>query len=133
MGRLMLREERTSFKDRVARPVTPCRLRLGPPAGGPEEFLGVQIQLSISRVQSRSYPYLYCVLLARQGFGLRERLRRTSRVGNEVVEYSAEQDVQAVVYWQYTTRQKGYHANYRARMHIITGALRLACQALAVA
>ncbi len=91
----MLREERTSFKNRVARPATPCRLRLGPPAGGPEEFLGVQIQLSINRVQSRAYPYLYRVLLARQGFGLRERLRRTSRVGDEVVEYSVEQDVPA--------------------------------------
>jgi len=97
-----------------------------------EEFLGLQIQLSINRV-GRAYPYLYCVLLARQGFGLRQRLGAVSRVGKEVVEYSTEDDVEVVVYRQYTTRQKGYHTNYRARLRIVTGALKLAYQALGAA
>lgn len=96
----------------------------------PEEFLGLQIQLSINRVQRTAYPYLYCVLLARQGFGLRQRLGSVSRVGEEVVEYSIEDDVEVVVYRQYTTRQKGYHTNYRARLRIVSGALRVAEQAL---
>jgi len=98
----------------------------------PEEFLGVQIQLSINRV-GQAYPYLYCVLLARQGFGLRQRLGSISRVGNEVVEYSTEEDVEVVVYRQYTTRRKGYHTNYRARLRIVTGALKLAWQTLSAA
>lgn len=96
----------------------------------PEEFLGLQIQLSINRV-GRAYPYLYCVLLARQGFGLRQRLGSVSRVGEEMVEYSIEDDVEVVVYRQYTTRQKGYHTNYRARLRIVSGALKLTQQALA--
>jgi len=96
----------------------------------PEQFLGVQVQLSINRV-GQAYPYLYCVLLARQGFGLRERLGDVSRVGQEVVEYSIEDDVEVVVYRQYTTRQKGYHTNYGARLRIVTGALKLTQQALA--
>ncbi|MCK4298442.1 MAG: hypothetical protein KAX80_02850, partial [Planctomycetes bacterium] len=74
---------------------------------------------------------LYCVLLARQGFGLRQRLGGVGRVGEEVVEYSIEDDVEVVVYRQYTTRQKGYHTNYRARLRIIAGALKLTQQALA--
>ena len=73
------------------------------------------------------------MLLARQGFGLRQRLGSVSRVGKEVVEYSVESDVEVVVFRQFTTRQKGYHTNYRARLRIITGALRLASQAVAVA
>ncbi len=96
----------------------------------PEEFLGLQIQLSINRV-GRAYPYLYCVLLARQGFGLRQRLGSVSRVAQEVVEYSIEDDVEVVVYRQYTTRQKGYHTNYRTRLRIVSGALKLTQQALA--
>ncbi len=96
----------------------------------PEEFLGLQIQLSINRV-GRAYAYLYCVLLARQGFGLRQRLGSVSRLGEEMVEYSIEDDVEVVVYRQYTTRQKGYHTNYRARLRIVSGALKLTQQALA--
>ncbi len=97
----------------------------------PEEFLGLQLQLSINRGQRTAYPYLYCVLLAREGFGLRQRLGNVSRVGDEVVEYSIEDDVEVVVYRQYTTRQKGYHTNYRARLRIVSGALKLTQQALA--
>ena len=96
----------------------------------PEEFLGLQVQLSINRV-GRAYPYLYCVLLASQGFGLRERLGSPSRVGDEVVEYSSEEDVEVVVCRQFTTRQKGYSTNYRARLRILAVALGLVRQALA--
>ncbi len=95
----------------------------------PEEFLGVQIQLSINRV-GQAYPYLYCVLLAKQGFGLRERLGGVGRVGKDMLEYSSEEDVEVVVYRQYTTRKTGYHTNYRARMRVISGTFRLARQIL---
>ena len=33
----------------------------------PETFLGAQIQISINSVQGKDYPYLYCVLIAKQG------------------------------------------------------------------
>lgn len=127
---------RTRSKKRgLPKPVQPrqlprdARLQVRFPQA-PEEFLGLQVQLSINRV-GRAYPYLYCVLLARRGFGLRERLGSPSRVGDEVVEFSFQQDVEVVVYRQFTTRQKGYHTNYRARLRILAGALGLVRQALA--
>ncbi|MGD8240097.1 MAG: hypothetical protein PVH68_16195, partial [Armatimonadota bacterium] len=41
----------------------------------PEGFIGVQVQVSINKVQGSRYPYLYCVLLARGGFPLHERVK----------------------------------------------------------
>lgn len=38
--------------------------------GAPAAFYGVQVQLSINSVQGKDYPYLYCVLIAKQGSGL---------------------------------------------------------------
>ena len=95
----------------------------------PEEFLGVQVQLSINRVGS-AYPYLYCVLLARPAFGLRARLADVSTVGKEVVEYSAEKDVEVAVCRQFTTRKTGYHTDYGDRQRVLATALALAQQAL---
>lgn len=35
--------------------------------GAPEEFMGLQVQLSINSVKGTDYPYLYCVLIAKKG------------------------------------------------------------------
>ena len=97
----------------------------------PEDFLGVQVQLSINRVGA-AYPYLYCVLLARPAFGLRTRLGDVSTVGKEVVEYSVEKDVEVAVCRQFTTRQTGYHTDYSDRQRVLGTAMALAQQALGV-
>jgi len=96
---------------------------------GPDEFLGMQIQISINRVKT-AYPYLYCVLLAREGFGLQERLRGRRPGGKEVLEFSREEDVVVAVCRQHTTRTSGYHTNYAARLRVLQAALKLARAAL---
>jgi hypothetical protein len=98
-------------------------------ADAPEDFLGVQVQLSINRVGA-AYPYLYCVLLARPAFGLRGRLRDVTEVGKEVVEYSTEKDVEVAVCRQFTTRESGYHTDYDARLRVLASSFKLAEQAL---
>jgi hypothetical protein len=95
----------------------------------PADFLGVQVQLSVNYVGG-SYPYLYCVLLARQGFGLQSRLADVSTVGKEVVEYSVKEDVDVAVCRQFTTQQTGYHTDYGDRQRVLGTALALAQQAL---
>ena len=39
---------------------------------GPEDFLGVQFQVSLNDVQGTKYPYLYAVIVAKKSFGLHE-------------------------------------------------------------
>lgn len=38
-------------------------------------FMGIQVQTTINKVQSRSYPYTYCVLIAKPEFHLIEKAR----------------------------------------------------------
>jgi hypothetical protein len=37
--------------------------------GAPEEFMGLQVQVSINSVKGTDFPYLYCVLIAKKGAG----------------------------------------------------------------
>jgi hypothetical protein len=37
--------------------------------GAPEEFMGLQVQLSINSVKGTDHPYLYCVIIAKKGSG----------------------------------------------------------------
>jgi hypothetical protein len=39
-------------------------------------FMGIQVQTSLNDVQSREYPYTYCVLIAKPEFGLVEKAKR---------------------------------------------------------
>jgi len=78
---------------------------------GPEQFLGMQIQVSINSVQGTNYPYLYAVLVAQEGFGLLDKHLRTVQEAawDLTVEQSREQDVEVIVIRQHTTSTSGYH------------------------
>ena len=78
---------------------------------GPEKFLGMQIQVSINAVQGTNYPYLYAVLVAKQGFGLLDQHLDQVREAawNLTVEGSREKDVEVIVIRQHTTSTSGYH------------------------
>ncbi|MFQ5808729.1 MAG: hypothetical protein ACE5JM_03830 [Armatimonadota bacterium] len=124
----------------------------------PEGFIGVQVQVSINKVQSSKYPYLYCVLLARGGFPLHERVKpllapperpsglkrflgggsaqekkeaRFSTYRGEVAELTQEKDVEIVV-----LRQKavgtGYHTQAWAQRRVLQNAMSLARAVLGV-
>lgn len=48
----------------------PCDARLMVKlVGAPEEFMGLQVQVSINSVKGTDFPYLYCVLIAKKGAG----------------------------------------------------------------
>lgn len=79
---------------------------------GPEDFLGVQFQVSLNNVQGTKYPYLYAVLVAKKGFGLtKSAIKKIRRAAGDTlrVEKSEEADVEVVVIRQKTTKKSGYH------------------------
>ncbi len=134
---------------------TDCRL-LVRWKNAPEGFIGVQVQVSMNSVQGTKYPYLYCVLLARPGFGLHEQVQpllappeplsglkrllglkgqekkeaRFSTYRGEVVELTQEKDVEIAV-----VRQKavgtGYHTPEPAQRRVFQRAMSLARVVLA--
>ncbi len=53
---------------------TDCRLT-AKVKGAPESFLGIQIQTSLNSVQSTTYPYTYCVLVAKPELGLAGKVK----------------------------------------------------------
>ncbi len=77
----------------------------------PEEFLGIQFQVSLNNVQGTQYPYLYAVLVAREPFGLHRKCLDTIQkyCSEMTVETSTEGGVEAIVIRQPTTRTSGYH------------------------
>ena len=75
---------------------------------GPEDFLGVQMQVSMNNVQGHDYPYFYCVLVARPGFGLADT-RIIGPNSQILVEKKHEADVEIMVIRQATSKNSGYH------------------------
>lgn len=55
-----------------------ARLMLRPAGEDDSGFIGIQIQVALNNVQGTDYPYLYCVVLGKQGFRL-PRSRSTHR------------------------------------------------------
>lgn len=106
----------------------------------PEDFMGVQVQVSINRVQGTAYPYLYCVILARPAFGLAEKVQQqlappgehrkkradADRWQGETVELQPSADVEVAVVRQFTTKQSGYHTNPTQQIRVLGHALNLA-------
>ncbi|MGB9721008.1 MAG: hypothetical protein ACPL28_05970 [bacterium] len=84
----------------------------------PEDFIGLQFQISINNVQGRLYPYCYCVVIARPSFRLFEKFKSVefSRITIET-EKSSEADV--IVIRQTTTKSSGYHTNNDAQDYIL--------------
>lgn len=101
---------------------------------GPEDFLGVQFQVSLNDVQGTKYPYLYAVIIARRAFELHrnhlERIRSDLAPDESqssgflsffgvagpslTVESSGEGDVEVIVIRQTTTKKTGYHTDAAA-------------------
>ena len=109
---------------------TDARLTLQP-LDGPEDFIGLQVQVSLNRVQGTGYPYLYAVVLARESFGLFEAEFPASP--KEVLERETSDDVDVVVVRQRTTKNSGYHTKRNDQVRVFEVALALAESALAPA
>lgn len=93
-------------------------------------FIGVQVQVSINRVQAKPYPYLYCVLLAKKGHDLAKRVMAEGVRGlapaDTTIEHQEEKDVDVVVVRQHTTRTSGYHTKAAVRYQLVQGSLSMA-------
>jgi len=90
-------------------------------------LMGLQIQLSLNNVQGTPYPYLYAVIVAEKGFGLRDNpLFADARQSDDVVSFEDERDVEVAVIRQRTTRNTGYHTKPRDQIRIIQKAAHIA-------
>ncbi len=101
----------------------------------PEDFMALQIQVSINRVGSKRYPYLYAVFVAKKGFDFRKRIRRGRAVKvlkdiRERTRYNLEPketgEVDVLVFRQHTTKRSGYYTNARKQRKLARDALSLA-------
>ncbi len=96
----------------------------------PENFYGVQVQVSINEVQSRAYPYLYAVVLYKQDFAADYDLAGVPRRKGLVFEPSREGEVVVLVLRQKTTKTSGYHTKEPRQREIVDSALELARELL---
>ncbi|MDH4211458.1 MAG: hypothetical protein OEV79_08420 [candidate division WOR-3 bacterium] len=93
----------------------------------PDDFIGVQGQISINTVKSREYPYFYVVLIARPDFGLLEKFRSLKIVlNNMTVEEKKTTEVDVIVLRQTTTKTSGYHTDQKMQEYILTSGIKAA-------
>jgi len=93
---------------------------------GPEDFIGVQVQVSLNDVQGTKFPYLYCVVLAKEGFGLIKKIAAGRVAKGDIIETQTEKDVEVVVVRQHTTKRTGYHTDPNAQRRVYGSAMGLA-------
>lgn len=130
-----------------------CRLTVGIRDADPD-FMGIQVQTSLNSVEGKTYPYTYCVLLARPAFGLLDKAKRFietppasgfrtglfsdsnekkeakfARYKDSLVELGREGDVEIVVVRQ-NTKGSGYHTTPQQAAAVFHAALALAKQVL---
>lgn len=102
-------------------------------SNGPSDFLGVQMQISINSVQGTDYPYFYCVLVARKGFGKLKKNLLPPPPKKVLLEPSRDDEVEIMVIRQQTTKNSGYHTSFTAAQRIFEYALNSARQVIGVA
>jgi hypothetical protein len=94
----------------------------------PSEFIGVQVQVSLNKVQNVSYPYLYAVVIAREEFGLSAEDFWFSK---DVVEFEdADDEVDVLVIRQKTSKTSGYHTKEPDQIRIFEEAMDVARRAI---
>jgi len=89
----------------------------------PEGFYGLQAQINLNVVQGTSYPYFYCVLAAKPGFGLSKFKKKIQLAKRVICEYQEDSKAEVLVIRQYTTRKSGYHTKEKQCVGILTNAL----------
>ncbi len=108
--------------------------------GAPEDFYGLQVQLSINGVQGKDYPYLYCVLIAKAGSKLLEGWESfayqpetsffSSLLGKGLTgldyEPSRSGEVDIIVVRQHTTQTSGYFTPPDTALSVVDYSLKLA-------
>ncbi|MCP3956310.1 MAG: hypothetical protein GY719_00505 [bacterium] len=89
-----------------------ARVMLRPAEDDASGFLGVQVQVAINNVRGTDYPYLYCVVLGKEGFVLPESRGRHRRRGGsveQVYERDRGEGVDFLVIRQHADNAGGWH------------------------
>lgn len=111
--------------------------------GAPEEFMGLQVQLSINSVKGTDYPYLYCVLISKKGSGFLDdhgAYKAPEDTGGfagffsliglagygPVYEPSPSEEVDVLVIRQRADRNGGYSTDPKQAWKIVSAALDMA-------
>ncbi len=85
-----------------------------------ENFQGVYVQISLNNVDGKKYPYLYVVLVANKGFGLKSYFSSISCSNRVIKEFDITNDVEIIVIRQNTKlTAKGYYTNKKESIRII--------------
>ncbi|MCD4655813.1 hypothetical protein K8T06_17980 [bacterium] len=85
----------------------------------PEGFYGLQAQININLVQGNSYPYFYCVMAAKPGFGLKRYESVIQQTEKIICEYQEDDKAEVLVIRQFTTKKSGYHTKNKACWEIM--------------
>ena len=72
-------------------------------------FYGLQGNIHINLVQGSSYPYMYCVLAAQPGFGLKRFIPKIRQTEKIIVEYQEDEKAEVIVIRQFTSKTSGYN------------------------
>ncbi|NLB77405.1 MAG: hypothetical protein GX796_00755 [Clostridiaceae bacterium] len=91
----------------------------------PADFYGIQAQININVVSSASYPYFYCVITAKEGFGLEQYTSRLVIPKGITIEFSKDEGAEVIVIRQRTTKNSGYHTKINACNNILEFSLSL--------
>ena len=89
-----------------------------------EAFLGLQVQVNLNRVQGSDYPYLYCVLVARDSLRMLDILKPHPPKGIVAEpERRPAEHMEILVIRRKTTKTSGYHTDKAACRSIFLFAL----------
>ncbi len=97
----------------------------------PEDFIGLQGQISINAVGGKSYPYFYVVIIAKPEFGLLEKFKVRS-IEKLTIEKKHSGDVDVIVIRQHTTKRTGYYTNENAQDYILAQGIKQARSILGI-
>lgn len=101
---------------------TDCRFHIAFD-GMPSDFYGIMAQINLNIVQGTSYPYFYCVIAAKPGFGLSPHAIRMFKPKGITIEYDEDNNAEVIVIRQYTTQTSGYHTKINDCRKILDKAL----------
>lgn len=91
--------------------------------GMPANFYGVQAQINLNEVQGTYYPYFYCVIAAKRGFGLEKFAKAIPVPKSILLEYDLDDSAEVIVIRQRTTKTSGYHTKINSCKSILERAL----------
>lgn len=92
----------------------------------PVDFYGIQAQVNLNLVQGASYPYFYCVIAAKTGFGLGKYKSQIPTCKNIDINFESDSTAEVIVIRQYTTNTSGYHTKINDCSRIMDTALKAA-------